>query len=364
VESSENVGQTHRTARVGLDSRREGGAASRRAESAPTADATDSLRPASERVLGKLPGPRVLWIAAWSLVPWLNAGANLLLGSEGTSAVWEQSTVLIVLNYAALSLAVVISLWGSGRIARKVQALRTDTSNVLGRDSRIRFRGMDSVAGPLVSSIVISIVFAGTALARDGWAAALLRGATWFVLGIALWTFLWTYASLQLGLSRLGREHLRPDAIHVDPALGLRPLGDVAFTGLWMLLVWLVPVVLTALPDIAGASVGLLVLLTGLAAFFLSLRGLHRQMVEVKAAEVAIARDLYARAYEPLRGEPTLELLERQQGLLRAADALDKRARELHEWPIDERTFARVATITTSVIAMIVGRLILDPLGL
>jgi hypothetical protein len=91
---------------------------------------------------------------------------------------------------------------------------------------------------------------------------------------------------------------------------------------------------------------------------------LHRQMVAVKATELAIARDLYAQAYEPLKSSPTLEMLERQHTLLGAADALDKRANAIHDWPIDEGTWARVATVGTSVVAITIGRLILNPLGL
>jgi hypothetical protein len=102
----------------------------------------------------------------------------------------------------------------------------------------------------------------------------------------------------------------------------------------------------------------------GLAAFFFSLLRLHRQMAEVKASELAIARELYAQAYEPVRSAPTLEALERQHRLLSAADALEKRAHEIHEWPIDEGTWARVITIATSVTAITVASLILDPLGL
>jgi hypothetical protein len=169
---------------------------------------------------------------------------------------------------------------------------------------------------------------------------------------------------LQLGLDRLGREHLRPDAARVDPTLGLRPLGAVAFTGLWMLLAWLVPVVLTGLPDVAGVAIGLLVLGGGLATFFFSLERLHRQMVEVKASELAIARELCAQAYEPVRTAGTLEALERQHPVLAAADALETRAAAIHEWPIDEGTVARTVTIVTSVIAVIIARLILSPLGL
>jgi hypothetical protein len=58
------------------------------------------------------------------------------------------------------------------------------------------------------------------------------------------------------------------------------------------------------------------------------------------------------------------EALERQHRLLGAADGLEKRAHAIHEWPIDEGTEARVITITTSVIAIAVARVILDPLGL
>ena len=328
------------------------------------ADATTRLLPVTERILARRPGGRALSIAVWALVPWLNAALNLLLGTEHKSAVWEQSTTFVVLNYAASSLAVVITLWGTGRIARRVETLRATTADVLEHRAAEPFREMNSVRGPVLAAAATATAFAVSTMVSDGWLSGLLRGATWLVLGIAFWSFLWTYGSLQLGLDRLGRERLRPDAARVDPGLGLRPLGDVAFMGLWMLLAWLVPLLLTGLPDVVGVAIGVLVLTGGLAAFFLSLFRLHRQMVEVKGAELAIARDLYAQAYAPLRAIPTLEVLEQQQRLLSAADALEKRARAIHDWPIDEGTLARVLTITTSVIAVTIARLILDPFGL
>jgi hypothetical protein len=329
-----------------------------------TADVTRRLRPLTERILARLPGSRALWVVVWALVPWLNAGANLLLETGARSAIWEQSRALVLLNYATLSFAIVITLWGTERIARRVETLRTTTANVLEGGRREPFREMNSAAGPVVASAATAIAFTLTALVGDGWTSALLRGATWCVLGIALWTFLWTYASLQLGLDRLGRERLAPDAGPIDRTLGLRPLGGVAFMGLWMLLAWLVPLVLTGLPDVVGVSIGVFVLVGALAAFFLSLLRLHRQMVQVKARELTLARELYTEAYEPLRTARTLEALERQHALLGAADALEKRADAIHEWPIDEATVAWVITITTSVIAVAIARLILSPLGL
>jgi hypothetical protein len=114
----------------------------------------------------------------WALVPSLNAGANLLLDTEAKSAIWEQSRTLVVLNYAALSFAIVITLWGTGRIARRLQTLRATTSRVLDeRHTREPFRELNSLAGPLVASGATAIAFAASALVRDGWTSALLRGA-------------------------------------------------------------------------------------------------------------------------------------------------------------------------------------------
>ncbi|MDP9492342.1 MAG: hypothetical protein M3P42_09140 [Actinomycetota bacterium] len=107
---------------------------------------TERLRPATERIVKVLPGPRILWVGAWALLPWLNAGVNLLLDPDDRSAVWEQSDVLVVLNYTALSVAMVITLWGTARIARRLETLRASTASVLEGDEREPFRGMSSVA--------------------------------------------------------------------------------------------------------------------------------------------------------------------------------------------------------------------------
>jgi hypothetical protein len=169
---------------------------------------------------------------------------------------------------------------------------------------------------------------------------------------------------LQIALDRLGQAHLRRGLVDVAPDLGLRPFGEAAFLGLWLLLAWLVPLVWTGLSDVVGFVIGMLALAVGLAVFFLSLARLHRRMVEVKTSELAIARALYAEAYAPVRATPTTATLEAQRNLLGAADGLEKRAQAIWEWPISEGTLARVVTIATSVVAVTIARLLLDPFGL
>jgi hypothetical protein len=73
----------------------------------------------------------MLWIAAWALVPWLDAGANLLPDRGARSAVWEQSRAVIVVNYAALSFTIVVTVLGVERITRRVETLEATTSKVL-----------------------------------------------------------------------------------------------------------------------------------------------------------------------------------------------------------------------------------------
>ena len=322
-----------------------------------------AIDPLSERILAGLPGNRWLWVGVWATIPWINGLVNLSLAEESRSAVWDQGTTWVLLSYGALSLAMVVTLTGASELARRIADLRDRSADVLEEPAAARPRF--EVAGPVVGAILMALAFGGTTLLADaGWWPALVRAVTWFILGVAIWSFLWTYGSLQLALDRLGRARLKLDAVNVASDLGLRPFGDAAFLGLWLLLAWLVPVVWTGLSDVVGFVIGMLALAAGLAVFFLSLTRLHYQMVEAKTAELAIARKLYAEAYEPVRETPTTETLEAQRNLLGAADGLEKRAQAIWEWPMGEGTRARVVTIATSVVAVTLARLLLDPFGL
>jgi hypothetical protein len=180
-------------------------------------------------------------------------------------------------------------------------------------------------------------------------------------MGIALWTFIWVYLNLQIGLHRFGAFHLSFTTYPGDRSLGLRPLGRLAFVGFWTFVVAFAPLVLTTASNQLGLTIGMLVLLAGIGLFFLSLRRLNRQMVAAKQRELDNARLLYAEAFKPLHQERTLEVLQHQSAPLSAAEALEKRAERIQEWPFDEATFARVVTISSTVVAAILARVLLAP---
>ena len=75
---------------------------------------------------------------------------------------------LVILNYAALSLAIAITLWGAERIALRLETLPAVRLNVLDVDASDRFREMNGVAGPLFASASTAIAFGVTLLSRTG----------------------------------------------------------------------------------------------------------------------------------------------------------------------------------------------------
>jgi hypothetical protein len=80
-----------------------------------------------------------------------------------------------------------------------------------------------------------------------------------------------------------------------------------------------------------------------------------------------VKRQLYARAYEPIRSG-SLAALGEQAQLLQAAEVIHRRAEAIQQWPFQQRRLAQMAGIVgsmvTFVITGIITRLTLVSFGL
>jgi hypothetical protein len=184
--------------------------------------------------------------------------------------------------------------------------------------------------------------------------------AAWLPAEVALWFF----GALLVGLYRLGRTPLRLSHFEEDRSLGLRPLGSIAFTSFVVMTAAMLPLTATQWRDLRGAITGLVFLLGFVALFFASLYGLHRQMVNAKVAALEQTHHLYVAAFQPIRAQWSLERVAEQSARLTAAEAIERRAGAIQEWPLDEGLLARLAAVVTSVIGVILARLILSRFGL
>ncbi len=324
-----------------------------------------STAPLTERILARLPGPRVAWILAWVLVPWLNLA--LVATSGATERGRTGISTIDVLNRSAASVALALALWGTARLAEELRELQPALTRAVEEDEpdvRRLFGGVGSVAAPALLVVAVGLVLPLDEALRGEPSAALIQLVTWLIIGIPFCTAFWAYLILQVGLDRLGRGHLTLKAYSGDRSLGLKPVGRLAFTGFWMIFGVVGPLLLTGFSDTPGMIVAVMVLLAAVMLFFLSLRRLNRRMVAIKRSELDRALDLYREAYERVREGPLVEVLEQHASALSAAEAMEKRAERIQEWPFDEAVFARVVTIASTVAAAIIARAILAQVGL
>lgn len=264
----------------------------------------DAMLPLTERLLGRLPGPRVGWVLAWAAVP---VGAALLPGSY-LATVGPKPVPVRVLTGLVYAYAVALAIW-----------------------------------------------------------AALLWLPFALLVNLPLLTAVWVYLALLLGLARLGRRTLSLTAFPEDLSLGLGEVGRLAFSAFRIYGAGFAPVLVINLANPVRLLLSLGLFLLGVLGFFGCLQGLHRQLLGVRRHYLEWAGQLYARAYEPIRSGSTAALGEQAQ-LLQAAEVIHRRAEAIQQWPFQQRRLAQIAgivgTVVTFVITGIITRLILVRFGL
>ena len=324
--------------------------------------------PLTDRILAITPGPRWIWIVLWSLlaIPLTFFLQRLIQAVEPSSQALAGGLPGPWFS-AAIVNATLLSLWGSRKLA--VDTVRTEAAiSRLILDERLDagrpIRGMDSLVGPLALTFVLVGLDAALTGLDFGWRIALVTFPISFVIELPLLTFFWTYASLLVGLNRLGRHKLRLDDTPGDRTLGLRPVGHLAFSGFWIFSVGFAPILILTATSTPTLVLNLVFFLIGFALFVLSLNRLHQQLVEAKRTHLELARQLYAEAYAPLVRSPNVRTLQAQTSLLSAAESLEKRSAGIQEWPFDEVLPGRIAIIVSTVVATVMARIILDAIGL
>ncbi len=333
----------------------------------PSGRPSQLILPLTDRILAVFPGPRWIWIVFWSLlgipltylllrvIQSIEPSSEALAG--GQPGLWQS---------AAIVNAILFSLWGAHRLAGDLERTGPAISRLTldeGPNADRPIQGMDNILGPLALTLLLAGLDAALTGLEYGWQIALVNLPINFVIELPLLTFFWAYASLLVGLNRLGRQRLRLDATPGDRTLGLRPVGHLAFTGFWIFSVGFAPILIVTATSTPTLVLNLIFFLIGFGLFLLSLNRLHLHMAAAKRQHLDLARQLYAEAYEPLLQSPRARALQNQTPLLSAADALEKRNASIQEWPFDEVLTGRIAIIVTSVVATVLARIILDAFG-
>jgi hypothetical protein len=327
--------------------------------------ALEGALPLTERLLGRLPGPRVAWVLAWAAVP-VAAG---LLPSGYVASVGARPVSVRLLAGLAFAYVVVLSFWAVGRFTTESDLVERSVDQLAGPEQATTpvFRGMASTMGPLALTLVfVTVTVWRTAVVGD-LGAALVWLPVAVLLNLPPMTAVWAYLTLLVGLYRLGRRTLSLAAFPQDLSLGLGEVGRLAFTAFWIYGAGFAPVLVLNVTNPIGLLFILALFLLGVGIFFACLEGLHRQLLAARRHYLAWAGQLYARAYEPIRSG-SLAALGEQAQLLQAAEVIHRRAEAIQQWPFQQRRLVQMAgivgSIVTFVITGIITRLALASLGL
>jgi len=321
------------------------------------------------RILSALPGPKTLWAGVWALLVALDPLLLMYVVRQAGHPAGLEFFLVGLRQYLVLAYMVALAFWAGDRLQREVDAAAPAVARLAGGDAR----GVDhqvllslggSVRGPVILTLVLTVIFTVTLIEPYGLRAALVMIPATAIVNLPLMSLFWDGSRLLTGLDRLGRLPLRLDRFPEDPSLGVRPIGALAATALWIFAAMTVPNMLIAIDRRTDLIVTLLIFLVGVGLFFLSMTRLHRQMAAAKQRYLASARTLYAEAFEPIKSSWTLSALAERAPLLSAAKALEDRALAIQEWPFDERTNSRIVILISGVTGAAIARLVLRALGL
>lgn len=317
------------------------------------------LRPLTERVLARLGRPRLLWMLAWGLLAFAAFEVSFRLFHVATYPGWMVAITSACVNF--------LSLWGIAKMSADLEAVRPLvqrlTAGIAGTNSW-PFRAVESVVWPVTVGLLMTILWNVVDFLRHPGPGTAFLIPVMFAAWLPAETMLWFFGALLVGLNRLGRMPLQLVPFEEDRSLGLRPLGSIAFTGFVIFTVGVLPLAATQWHDPRGAIMLLLFFLGAVALFFASLHRLHTQVVAAKASALQKAHHLYVEAFAPIRARWSLDITLEQSARLNAAEGVERRAAAIQEWPVDEGLLARLAAIVTSVVGVILARLILSRFGL
>jgi len=323
--------------------------------------------PLTERILSRLPGPRLALLVGWGLLPFA--------AYELAYAVQPWPSYMGITSNLMFGLVNLLGLWGVARLAGRVEQLQPTLTRLVPPDRSdhgpLPFRHVGNIWGPLAISAAITLTWdLFDFVMYPSPVTALLVGVI-FVAQLGITTFLWVYGSVLFGLDRLGRRPLRLEPFETDPHLGLKNLGSLAFESFLLAGAMVAPLLIVSATDTRAFAGSLIVLIVVGSLFFLSAASLHRTLAKAKAVHVRRARWLVGVALEPVSGlaEPidpaaARSALDAATSRLAASVEIERRALAVQDWPFDAAILRTVVAILTSATAAIAARLLLSRFGI
>jgi hypothetical protein len=182
-------------------------------------------------------------------------------------------------------------------------------------------------------------------------------------------TFMWVYFGSIRGLYMLGTKSLILKSFREDKTLGTKPIGllSLSFASIYIIGIGLaVLLVIILLPQTTFpffSSLLAILILIGIAFFFLPLYSVHKRMVEAKSREQENVRQQLSKVVEQkLTSESSMKELGEALDRLTTIIAVDITKEELDSiptWPVDAPIIGRLVTLIFTIIGILIANYVM-----
>jgi len=159
-------------------------------------------------------------------------------------------------------------------------------------------------------------------------------------------TFLWVFLSSMIAIYKMGRLPMRLRVFTDDRTLGLKPFAN---TSLHLITIYVVAILLTfpifLFPNFAVELSLTIFLVPGLFFFLVPLFGLHKKMRDAKAEKSTLIGLRHSRVMNEVEAAGEAPLSEGLVNELPAIDSIKREIHQMHDWPFDIGTVARLIGI-------------------
>jgi hypothetical protein len=319
--------------------------------------------PLTERILPRAGLARWLAILAWCSVPIVRLAAfALLLAGSGLADdpwnVFDGRIQGVLLNVYILAIVLI----GTRPVAERLNAIGR-----LGGQSTERVASLQASATATLAIALFLTVTTESLQFSEFDASAIASAPLPFVVSFA-GTFLmrvpqsaafWVSVVALLTVAELGRQPV-PGTFPEDRSLGLKSVGQLLTTILFLYVVLFTPTFLLGTSTLVGLITILALFALGLTAMLFAVWAMHKRMAAERKAAIDAARAQFAEAYRAARAtasEANARRLEITRMLLDGAESI-------HEWPFDDRTQRIVGLLLSGVVTGVVVRLVIFSLGI
>ena len=335
-----------------------------------TADLTGPETPTIlERIVKPLPGPYFVKILTF----WIIFGTPGLvlvryLDTFSVEAVVSLFGIVTFQNVLVFSLANFVmplyAFYGVRQMRQKILQTMPELNQMTAQGASTAERVFRPTT-KLLPTLVLSLCFAALSIVSFpgqiqhivGYLSLIIKVVGFAVSMFSYGTFIWIYVSSISGLYRLGRNPLRFASFYEDKHLGMKTLGSVSLSLVWVyfLGIGIVFFSFSPLPVPLLLALGGLILL-GVVLFFMPLQEVHVKMAKEKENAEKILRLRLRRIAQTIESsvEDNSEIRD-----LFAVQLLEQRVSRISEWPFDTTTLSWLSAIIISIVAAIVTRYLL-----